>query len=624
MDKLVKAAKENVTEEKEPSPVKGMFWGAAAQKQLDPAYPTPFLLGKEPYAPPRPDRSHANDYLNELVVKSSVDEAAKKEATKVERVKPDFHFGANVTDAEGTDGADNLMAVMRTIMEVVRKKLEANDGLPNESTSLFSAPNDKDIEGPYYTEAVKKEDFGYFVDEVERSERNQSSDKRLAIGWLKKAHYDVKDHEDYCFDRNYVSWKEQKKRKNPNKSAGVGSELEGKPKVGLSMHSHIGWKDPLWGPTRSIGPKVDESGNEVAEQRNFEKALKKKSMWVSLQAASMEKSRKRFEHLLHLLEEQQRKEIDRTRQLVEVSLAGRRKKHEVVARVARERAEAADWIMRILNGYNFLSGLELAGYLTSTLKMMSAQGMTNDEDEAELTAAGIYGGAKKKGAAPKKTMSDYEFMTMMRSRSSTSNKRKEAEKAKTKARAKAVKVQNEGKQRATTVAKVSTKPHQNKKPIPAQHALSAVKHTDYEQRRRRKAGIGDKHTGHHSLLNSHAATEIMWKLDERDRRDVEKSGKYKKKDGGRMGGKDLFMQLTALPKDQSRTYCFPLSQQMDTFINTGEKNPSSMPPKLPEAPPASAANTPRDGSTNSLDMNSIFRHIPGQYTNGEAYRFEQY
>ena len=44
--------------------------------------------------------------------------------------------------------------------------------------------------------------------------------------------------------------------------------------------------------------------------------------------------------------------------------------NRVRARVAKERLEAADWVFRLLEEYELISGVELAGYLRSTLRAM--------------------------------------------------------------------------------------------------------------------------------------------------------------------------------------------------------------------------------------------------------------
>ena len=121
----------------------------------------------------------------------------------------------------------------------------------------------------------------------------------------------------------------------------------------------------------------------------------------------------------------------------------------------------------------------------------------------------------------------------------------------------------------------------------------------YEQRRRRKQGIGRYHTGQQSLLKSHAATEILWKLDEKDQKDVTESGKYS---AGRLGGKNLFMQLTNVAPDCNKAYSFTMSQQLDAFTNFGNQNPSTLPPQVPSPPPGSPVGSPRFPPSPTTDV----------------------
>ena len=87
---------------------------------------------------------------------------------------------------------------------------------------------------------------------------------------------------------------------------------------------------------------------------------------------SSEQEIERFEHLLAILEKEQKAEINR-----EIRVIGESKDKDLKARryriskVMEERADAADRIMRILQDYNLLSGADMATYLQKTLKQIA-------------------------------------------------------------------------------------------------------------------------------------------------------------------------------------------------------------------------------------------------------------
>jgi len=448
------------------------------------------------------------------------------------------------------------------------------------------------------------------MDELARLESDAYKDKKAQqVGWLKKMHYrnaNEKGHPDgYAFDRTYMSQKKKKKMKKLKPEGGVTGELDrlAKP-AGASMHSYVGWKDIR---ARHEIPSTKDSGtNEVQEAKELEKALKagQDGNWVELQAGGLENQRKQSEHLLHILQEQLCAEIQRHSDLNSVSLEDKRKRYRVHSRIARERGEASDWIVRILKKYGMLSALEEASYLTSTCKSLldTHNVQYNNEDRPPQIVMRSMSAPelREKGREQDRALVCGLEQELHRA---DSRPKEKARKARAEAKAKGKTRQIPGHVRPGSDG-VPTK----------NYTLPAVKHDIFEQRRRRKQGIGIHHTGQDSLLKSHAATEILWKLDEKDQEDVSVTGKYT---AGRLGGKNLFMQLTNVAPSASKAYSFAMSQQLDAFTNFGDQNPSSLPPKVPSPPPGSPVGSPRF-------PDSAFRHAPGYYADGSMIRFDSF
>jgi len=630
----------------------GVFWGADARKQarvLDDeilAFSTPFLFEEDTRIKKRGGEdnkkaaavtSRAQDELAALMVGGHRDEmqhleaelaAEEEQATKdkiaaMTKKKPKeedktpkdlkaFDFGSTMNVKEGEEYA--LMATLRALIKIVRKRVLSNDGLPHPMQSMFTAPVGN-CDSQYYPSAVQEEDRDYFLQELQKYENSKFQDKKgQQVGWLKKMHYRnaaEKDYPDgYKFDRTYMSSKKKKKMKKMKPEGGVTGELDllAKP-AGASMHSHVGWKDIR---ARHEIPSTKDNNNDVADSKALNKALKagQKGNWVELQAGGLENQRKQYEHLLHILQTQLCAEIQRHSDLNSISLEEKRKRYRVHARITRERGEAADWIVRILKKYGMMSALEEASYLTATCKsLLDAQNTQyNSEDAPPPTSRLATSKSAPAGLTvdkPNGREQDAAFVKNLEQRIKRADNRSKERDAK-----------------AKRLAKKATQ----KRSVPGHviygslgkdtmdYTLPKVKHDIYEQRRRRKQGIGRYHTGQQSLLKSHAATEILWKLDEKDQKDVTESGKYS---AGRLGGKNLFMQLTNVAPDCNKAYSFTMSQQLDAFTNFGNQNPSTLPPQVPSPPPGSPVGSPRFPP-------SVFQHAPGFYPDGQQVRFEGY
>ncbi|KDO24955.1 hypothetical protein SPRG_09599 [Saprolegnia parasitica CBS 223.65] len=89
--------------------------------------------------------------------------------------------------------------------------------------------------------------------------------------------------------------------------------------------------------------------------------------WNFVQARESDVLRRRGKHLLAVLEEQQRLEIQREKDLVAASRLEPSLHMKIVADVAKDRYEAADRIMRILDDYGVIAGSTTLDYLQATL-----------------------------------------------------------------------------------------------------------------------------------------------------------------------------------------------------------------------------------------------------------------
>lgn len=94
--------------------------------------------------------------------------------------------------------------------------------------------------------------------------------------------------------------------------------------------------------------------------------------WARMQELAMVQKRQRCEHVLSVLQEELSKEVQRQGAL---AACPARKLGALRWQVARERAEAGDWIMRILQEYRLVSATVMVDYLRETLSKDEAVGV---------------------------------------------------------------------------------------------------------------------------------------------------------------------------------------------------------------------------------------------------------
>jgi hypothetical protein len=107
-----------------------------------------------------------------------------------------------------------------------------------------------------------------------------------------------------------------------------------------------------------------------------------------MQGTKAQFNHKRYEHVLSLLEKELKNEVQREIEQLKPFLTNI-EQAKVRAKVAKERGEAADFLMRILQDYDLVSGAEAACHLRATLKHLQDKGTTSPNK--------IKGGKKKNG-----------------------------------------------------------------------------------------------------------------------------------------------------------------------------------------------------------------------------------
>jgi hypothetical protein len=216
--------------------------------------------------------------------------------------------------------------VLRTLISAVRVELVKGWDEP----TLFVPPRDPPKDR-FFPDTVKKEHPAYFVSLRKKRER-EAKQRQLATSSTSSALTSLKSDDtlQYTFDRRAISWTDRKAT-----------------------------------PTKAKKNKAKKKKKEEVEVGTPEP-------WSRLQNLSMVQRRERCEHVVAMLQEELSKEVQRQATLVACP------PHKLSAlrwQVARERAEAGDWIMRILHEYRFVSATVMVDYLRETLESDEAFGV---------------------------------------------------------------------------------------------------------------------------------------------------------------------------------------------------------------------------------------------------------
>ena len=238
-----------------------------------------------------------------------------------------FHELAKQTAPEQT----NYTSVLRTLISALRKLL-----LEKEPAGTFELPSFPVLKGGFAPAEVQAEHPEYF------------HAQRAAVKAKRRAAQLSGTEGQYCFDRKAV-WRRP--------AADVAAERTALAAAGASATRRAGVGSNSG--SRGHEPQVDKD-HPPTSRSPFVQGLR----WSKMQAMGLKQKRQRGEHVLSLLTREMESEISRQKALYDA-------KPEDVARkrweVARERAEAADWIMRILHGYGLIKQSVMLEYLEGTL-----------------------------------------------------------------------------------------------------------------------------------------------------------------------------------------------------------------------------------------------------------------
>ena len=236
-------------------------------------------------------------------------------------------------DNQGLHGSMDDKVTLRKVLKILTGILHRELERPQAYSKVFLPP--KRVDKKYYPDTVYDETRDFFLESSHKKLRRE--DKRAEELVARQIHYASADKQRYAFDRtsgNYIA------------NAANDAELQ-----------------------------VRRKKNELARGQTKEVAdtLKMEGLWVKQQTKSSEQEIDRFEHLLHVLETEQKAEIDREIRIIgeQQDRGNARVRRHKISKVLEERADAADRIMRILQDYELVSGGQMAAYLQRTLHQIS-------------------------------------------------------------------------------------------------------------------------------------------------------------------------------------------------------------------------------------------------------------
>lgn len=287
-----------------------------------------------------------------------------------------FAFFTRADNAYATDYAElTLHQVMRRMMRLLEKQLRENvqNLTASFDTTLLHPPADKVGDTFYPPEMAKNQEYqDYFIKKTLKNDRklkykNQASlrpiddlDSIFRGGNLRDDHlYTVK------------------------------------PNAGESMHAKNTWK--------SVLARNDTLANSdpalVRKQEELDKLFKDQSQWISSQQKSMGFRNDRFEHVVHILQTELKKEHARDAKILQG--VGKRGRKEAMMEVWTERLASVDQLTLLLKNYRFTAGLEEADFLIYCLnkwKEVSAKALqANAGSEGAVSKGKDVGKAKSSG-----------------------------------------------------------------------------------------------------------------------------------------------------------------------------------------------------------------------------------
>lgn len=270
------------------------------------------------------------------VEKKTKDESIGKEESKEKSVEvemqtsmPTVETSANKDLAINLNSSStplnlygDLPTIMAALITTMRREMLLN---PVGRGSIFEEP----LGSPgmaRVNEAVWNEDKDYFLNLQERESRKRGMDASP------KGQFAPVDQFRYTFDRKSIAGAQGKR---------------------ISM---LPWK--------SVTSQSSAARDLLDRLHASKKRVVPKEHWQKAQYQAWSYRRKCAEHLVHILETEQVKEMQRAVTLNRLS----KRDLALSARIAKERADAADKIMRLLQDYKYIDGIEMADYLRFTLE----------------------------------------------------------------------------------------------------------------------------------------------------------------------------------------------------------------------------------------------------------------
>lgn len=258
--------------------------------------------------------------------KTDIDEEGSSEAKKTstsssERDGPQIvNLNSPKVPFERYGGLLNVLAALITI---VRREMLTNPvGMGRPFENPTGTPSSSQV-----PEAVWKEDKAYFLKLRESRERVD------AVSNSPLRTFAPVDDFSYLFDRRI------------------------KYKTKSTQNKHLPWV--------SVTARSSLVRDMLQKRTSKPKRRTVREGWAKMQAQTWKSRRECAEHLVHTLESEQVKEMKRAAQIARSS------KHEdhtsILVNIAKERADAADKIMRMLHNYKLVKSTEMAKYLKHTL-----------------------------------------------------------------------------------------------------------------------------------------------------------------------------------------------------------------------------------------------------------------
>lgn len=253
----------------------------------------------------------------------------------------------------------DLQHVLKALITAVHREV-----LPNPVSKLFQGARSKitttgRLPKDYYTDKAWELDKKYFTEELERkAQREYQQNLRDST---KTTTYATADSLRYAFDRFERPWGGK-----INKKLLPGARVKGRVR-----HSDK-WHHPDFDPgqvnCRLRDKQRTTTGNHFT--------------WAHSERKALDQKFKRCEHLLDLMRRERDKDLQRDLELLDPAVSNHAR-----ARIAKERADAADNVMSIMSSYHLISNAELAGYLLHTLlEYRTRQELEAEEAGAETTA----------------------------------------------------------------------------------------------------------------------------------------------------------------------------------------------------------------------------------------------